>query len=245
MRKKLLILLFITISIIYINAEVAENFEAGGFAISGSMGANFYFDYVPEINDVDNFSYYLNFNPTFQIFLVRNLAFSISHSVSFNHQIYYYSRFLELDDTITYEKDLSEYYYLSFQVMRIGIDYFFHSIKLNNKVVPYIGSDVGLRLTPSIGSYYDEEFIEDKSVSVGFSLNNDIGVYFFVRDRIAVRITNSFNLNFDVELMDEEGNEIEDKKIDEITLSTGVSIGFTYFIPRKDRSLIKVEKNNE
>jgi hypothetical protein len=214
-------LLFSVVFIFPISADIGENFKAGGMALEGNIGIN-YFKYDMLSPTLSSSDFLISLAPKINFLLIDYVAFGLSPSFSYR---------FSYSNTDTYSNNFT-----------IGLDAGFSFFLVpdpseGSGLAHCLGIDTGIDCNlPHFGknSFGDYAY---KDFSLYFSLDPSYKVLLFISERTALSVRFHAEFRFLMIRYDNNGNPVNEDL--NLNLSTGLTFGVSYFIPTEDKWIIK------
>jgi hypothetical protein len=229
MKKRIVSLAFFSIFLIAesANADISENFKSAGISLSGSATVNF------------NPGYFLKTGNAYQ-YLSASLSPSFGRNVVDNVELYispsfYYSSeqtsLSNVNNTISIGMGAGLGVYLSEGASGPG------------SMVPYLGVDASVTYYPAANDIVSGTVSTSKYTYLWWSVYPRIATYYFLTERIALKVGASLQISTWSVLTDAYGDSYQDTSVltDKLWLGTSTYIGITFFLPSKDRTLFMQE----
>jgi|GEM_PF-3997772 len=227
-------------------ADIADNFMAGGIALTGSGSFS---DNVGDPSSSSNQYNHLTLtlSPSAAFYLVDFLAFTLSPTFSYS------SNYTDSGDhipSLSYGLSLGVSWYPMFDpdhlIVRLPdggfrLDPRSWMYNPNYPLVCNLGFSVGLTLNQYLPGDYNNgtKTFSGGSMQFNIRLTPTLGVYYFISERYALDLILNPNVNIPVGIYDSTGSPTNNVPTNALQLTFSASVGITLFIPWGERSLFK------
>ncbi|MGA2477192.1 MAG: hypothetical protein ABSG63_00395 [Spirochaetia bacterium] len=226
-------------------ADIADNFMAGGIALTGSGSLS------DNMGDPTNSSNQYNhltitISPSAAFYLIDFLAFTVSPSFT------YASNYTDSGNhipSLSYALSVGLSWYPMFDPAHLfqqlpGGGYWLDPkswmYNPNFPLVLNFGFAVGLTLNQYLpGVYNNGSKTFDGSMQFNVRLTPALGIYYFISERYALDLILNPNVNFPIGIYDSTGSPTNAVPANGFQVTFSASVGITLFIPWGERSLFK------
>lgn len=206
-------------------AGIGENFEKGGIAFGGDLS----FQYSPASINEDWFKSYiiaLNIRPDFHFFIIDNISFALYPNLGFSHGTY--------DD------------YLSSTRMGYGLYsgfsyYYVPDPEAEKGFVMSLGFNIGIDFDQGLTRKANGERLENKSLFILFDFVPSVNFYYFLTERVALRIGINPSLFIMLYARGENGDVWDTPLEERMDFHLFIRFGFSWHRPPKSVALIPVD----
>ena len=223
-------------------ADIADNFMAGGIAITGN--GSFSDDLGDPSNPANQYNHLtITLSPIISFYSFDFLAFTAAPSFS------YASNYNDSGDHIpalTYGLSLGISWYLMFDpvhlITRTPDGYLFMDPQSwmynpNYPLVFNLAFSAGLTLNQYLpGDYRNGTKTFDGSMQFNVRLTPTIGIYYFISERYALDLVLNPNVNIPIGIYDSTGSPTNAPPLNGLQLTLSTTVGITFFVPWIERS---------